>query len=146
MPIMNKIVMIKEASAATWATSENVLDRDTFGETLKQQPIPRILTKIGFVGGAAVFGTALNVKIGSEQVASILTPNTTGFDNEDDCHELNVPIAPNETVSATVSAASGTNPFVVYLEFDDHPAAKMAMLAAAEAQGKRRGYGVYRRY
>lgn len=140
MPLLNKIVCIKEAAAATWGTTENILDRDTFAETLKVVPYPRILTRVGFVGGAAVFGTTLTVKVGSEVVGTFLTTNTTGLDISDDMHDLNTPVGPNEQVQCSVSAASGTNPFVVVLEFDDHPAMKMAMLAAAEQRGKYSGY------
>jgi len=146
MTIMNKIVMIYEGSAATWTTSQDVLDSDPFAQTLKQQPIPRVLTRIGFAGGAAALNTVLSIKVGIETVAQIRHLNTTDLDISADTMELNVPVPPNEQLSATISAQSGTNGFLVYLEFDDHPAAKMAMLAQAEQRGRYAGGGYRRRY
>lgn len=127
---------IVESAAATWTTSENILERDTLGKTLVSCTYPRVLTRIGFVGGAAAFGTILQVDVGRETVARIATTDTTAMNQCEDTWEVSAEVAPNESVVATISAQSGTNKFVAYFEFDNEPMAKIAAVAAAQQAGK----------
>jgi hypothetical protein len=123
-----QIIMVSEGSAATWSTSTDILEQDTFGQTLKDKPYPRILSRIAIVGDSAL-GEGMILSVGSETVAKVLSTNATAFDANDK-HDIDCEVLAGELVVANPTGASTTNKFVVYFEFDEHPAMKLARLRA----------------
>jgi hypothetical protein len=134
-----QIVMVIESAAAAWDTTTDVLEQDTFGATLKQKPYARVLRSVAVVGDAALDG-GVNVTIGNETVAKICSTNATAFDSLDK-HLLDAEVLPGEIVQITPYEASAANPYVVYVEFDEHPLVKLK-----KAQAVTRNSSYKRRY
>lgn len=133
----SQVVQIKESSAGTWTTSTDILEQDAVGQSIKQMDYPRILSKIGIAGSTA-FAGGMVVKIQDMTVAKILTSETVLYGHNLSDVTVDAQVPAGASVIANPTAASGTNPYVVFFEFDIDPAIKVAALQRASYMARTR--------
>ena len=117
---------ILEAAAATWATTDDIMESDLDLKEFQISPNFREITAIGFVGSDAALDTQLQVKVGNVTTTIVRNSNTTDFNKNEDLKPISVPIPPGTPVQMKISAQSTTNGFLVALRIGEHEMQKVA--------------------
>lgn len=134
MAMLNPMfIEIKEASAATWTTAEDITTKDNNLSSIKSVDYPRILRNVGFVGGAAAGAGPIVFKIGNEVCAQVYTSATSGLTREH-LKPADSRLPQNSSMSAYLGAQSGTNAYLVAFDLD------VDWQALAAAMSRSRGF------